>query len=106
MKRVCPQLIALILAAAAIDLAGATLAFTQERDSQQDFERCKSIPSDQARLDCLKKLLPNALSVEGAGAIWPLIKTRALTAGQMPFAIMRTADTAQSDPDLAGLMIR
>ena len=75
MARVCPQLKTLILAAAAIHLASVTLAFTQERDSVQDFERCKAIASDSARLDCLKKLRPNAWSdapTEGAGAVWPL----------------------------------
>jgi hypothetical protein len=59
-------------------MVGAILAFAQERDSGQDFERCKSIPSDQATLDCLKKLRPNALSdapAESAAALWPLIRT-------------------------------
>jgi hypothetical protein len=109
MKRVCPRLILLISTAAVIHLAGATLALTQERDSLQDFERCKAISSDQARLDCLKKLLPNALSdapTESAGAIWRLIRTPRPNGGPDAVAIMRTADTTQSDPDLAGLMIR
>jgi hypothetical protein len=90
-------------------MAGATLGFAQERDSQPDFERCKAIASDSARLDCLKKLLPNALSdapPDGAGAIWRLIRTPRPNGGPDAVAIMRTADTAQSDPDLAGLMIR
>jgi hypothetical protein len=57
-----PQLIPLIRAAGAIYVAGATFAVTQDLDSQ-DFERCKTIAPDQARLDCLKKLLPSALSM-------------------------------------------
>jgi hypothetical protein len=108
MKRVRQQLIPLIrviLAAGAIHLAGATLAFTQERDSLQDFERCQAIPSDQARLDCLKKLLPNDAPADSAVAIWRLIRTPRPNGGPDAVAIMRTADTTQSDPDL-GLMIR
>ena len=109
MARVCPQLKTLIRAAAAIHLAGATLALTQERVSQQDFERCKAISSDQARLDCLKKLLPKDLSdapIEDAAPSWRLIRTPRPNGGPDAVAIMRTADTTQSDPDLAGLMIR
>ena len=109
MTRVCAQSNPLIFAAAVISMAGATLGFAQERDSQQDFDRCKAIASDSARLDCLKKLLPNASSdapAESAGAIWRLIRTPRPNGGPDAVAIMRTADTAQSDPDLAGLMIR
>jgi len=106
MKRVCPQLILLIFTAAAIHLARATLAFTQERDSPQDFERCKAIASDQARLDCLKELLPNGAPTENPSAAWPLIRTPRPNGGPDAVAIVRTADSTQSDPDLAGLMIR
>ena len=103
--RIRPQLIPLILAAGAIYVAGATFAVAQDLDSQ-DFERCKTIAPDRARLDCLKKLLPKALSDDDSAAIWPLIRTPRPNGGPDAVAIMRTADTAQSDPDLAGLMIR
>ena len=109
MTRVCPQSNPLIFAAAVISMVGATLGFAQERDSQQDFDRCKAIASDSARLDCLKKLLPNALSdapLENASTIWRLTRTPRPNRGPDAVAIMRTADTTQSDPDLAGLMIR
>jgi hypothetical protein len=104
MMRIRPQSIPLILAGA-IYVAGATFAVAQELDSQ-DFERCKTIAPDRARLDCLKKLLPKALSDDDSAAIWPLIRTPRPNGGPDAVAIMRTADTAQSDPDLAGLMIR
>ena len=38
--------------------------------------------------------------------LWPLIRTPRPDGGGDALAIMRTADTTQSDPDLAGLMIR
>jgi hypothetical protein len=105
MRRIRTQLIPLIRAAGAIYLVGATVAVTQERDSQ-DFEHCKTIAPDRARLDCMKKLLPKPLSDDDNAAIWPLIRTPRPNGGPDAVAIMRTADTSQSDPDLAGLMIR
>ena len=67
------------------------------------------IANDQARLTCLKNLLPSASSGPAASAahdLWPLVRTPHPKGGPDAVAIMRTADTAQSDPDLAGLMIR
>ena len=106
MRRIRTQLIPLILAAGAIYVVGATFAVTQERDSQ-DFEHCKTIASDRARLDCMKNLLPKPLSDDDNAAIWPLIRTPRPNGGPDAVAVMRTVDTTtQSDPDLAGLMIR
>jgi hypothetical protein len=100
----------MILAAVGIHLLAMTVAASQAEPSA-DFESCKAIKDDQARLDCLKKLLPNAES--GSGPVrepredlWPLIKTPRPGGGGNAISVMRTADTSQSDPDLAGLMIR
>jgi hypothetical protein len=90
--------------------AGITPALPQETDSLRGFEACKAIPGDQARLDCLKKLLPesstDASSTEDGAAAWRLIRTSGPNAAADALAIMRTADTSRSDSDLAGLMIR
>ncbi len=99
-----------ILAAVGIHLVSTTVAHPQAGPSV-DFESCKAIKDDQARLNCFKKLLPNSGSGSAAAGepsedLWPLIKTPRPGGGGDAIAIMRTADTSQSDPDLAGLMIR
>ena len=101
--------ISLILSMALVYLFVTTSIFAQGRDVSQDFEKCKAIASDQARLNCLKDLLPNASSDPAASAAhdsWPLVRTPNPKGGPDAVSIMRTADTARSDPDLAGLMIR
>ena len=103
------ETISLILSMAITCLVGTTSVSAQERDISQDFEKCKVIANDQARLSCLKNLLPNASSGPAASAAhdsWPLVRTPHPMGGRDAVSIMRTADTAQSDPDLAGLMIR
>jgi hypothetical protein len=90
-------------------IVGTTSVFAQGHDVSQDFEKCKVIADDQARLNCLKNLIPNASSQPTASAtsdLWPMVRTPNPKGGPDAVAIMRTADTAQSDPDLAGLMIR
>jgi hypothetical protein len=77
----------------------------------EGFAKCKVIDDDQARLDCLKKLLappPAKPPAEGVQDQWPLVVTPPPpgSGGHEAVSIMRTADTARSDPDLAGLMIR
>jgi hypothetical protein len=86
---------------------GTASVFAQGHDISQDFEKCKVISDDQARLNCFKSLIPSASS-EASATIdsWPLVRTPNPKGGPPAVAIMRTADTAQSDPDLAGLMIR
>jgi hypothetical protein len=105
-----PRVVSTILAAAEICLAGTTLASAQAIDSLQGFEACKVITPDKARLDCLKKLLPkpspDTPMAEESLAAWRLIRTPRPNGGPDAVAIMRTADTTESDPDLAGLMIR
>jgi hypothetical protein len=86
-----------------------TLAFSQAASSD-GFETCRAINADQARLDCFKKLLNggagSAAVKESDNDPWPLIKTPRPGGGADAIAVMRTADTSQSDADLAGLMIR
>ncbi len=77
----------------------------------EGFAKCKVIDDDRARLDCIKKLLvaspPADSPAEGIQDRWPLVVTPPPPAGgREAVSIMRTADTARSDPDLAGLMIR
>jgi hypothetical protein len=92
-----------------LGILGATAAFAQGRDISPDFERCKVIADDQARLNCLKNLIPGTpadAADPAASDSWPLIRTPNPKGGPDAVAIMKTADTARSDPDLAGLMIR
>lgn len=103
------QAISLIFRTALFYLVGITSVFAQAHDVSQDFEKCKVIADDQARLSCLKNLIPGTSSDPPASAThdsWPLVRTPNPKGGPDAVAIMRTADTAQSDPDLAGLMIR
>jgi hypothetical protein len=78
----------------------------------EGFAKCKVTDDDQARLNCLKKLLASPPSAkppaEGLMDPWPLVVTPppAGGGGHEAASIMRTADTTRSDPDLAGLMIR
>ena len=103
------ELVSLILSLTLMCLAGTTSVSAQARDIFQEFEKCKVIANDQARLSCLKELLPKPSSEPAASVTddsWPLVRTPNPQGGPDAVAIMRTADTAQSDPDLAGLMIR
>ncbi len=94
-----------------IAVSVATVAFGQNQGAPGGFENCRILADDQARLDCFKQMLarpsPKASNAEDATMDhWRLIRTPDPRGGQDAVAIMRTADTAQSDPDLAGLMIR
>ena len=82
-----------------------TVAFAQDNGFSPDFERCRVIKNDQARLECLKSLLQQAPEPPPR-APWQFVRTRNPAGGADAVSIMRTADTKQSDPDLAGLMIR
>lgn len=79
-------------------------------DSPADFETCRVISENQARLDCLKRLVsPTPSEPTGnssAESPWPLVRTPRPGGGPGAISIMRTPDTLRSDPDLAGLMIR
>jgi hypothetical protein len=100
------QSILLILGTAVFYCGGTLFAVSQV---SQDFEKCKVIVNDQARLNCLKNLLPEDSINPSASPVrdlWPLVRTPHPQGGPEAVAIMRTADTAHSDADLAGLMIR
>jgi len=90
---------------------GVSTALAEPGSIADGFARCKVINDDQARLDCLKKLLasppPATPPAEGVVDRWPLVVTPPPPGGSHEaVSIMRTADTTRSDPDLAGLMIR
>jgi hypothetical protein len=91
-------------------LTGVVSASAQQPDISAGFAKCKTIADDQARLDCLKKLLPSSDPTPAPGQSlqdpWPLVVTPRSATGREAISIMRTADTTRSDPDLAGLMIR
>src|SRR5258708_33005973 len=94
--------ISLILSVALVYNAGTTAVFAQERDVSQDFEKCKMIANDQARLGCLKNLLPNGSSGSAASAAHDslsLVRPPHPKARRDAVAIMRTADTGHTDPD-------
>jgi hypothetical protein len=92
-------------------ISGACPALADPADPD-GFAKCKVIDDNQARLDCLKKLLGSAPAADSsAGSTsddrWSLVVTPPPAHGtREAVSIMRTADTTRSDPDLAGLMIR
>src|ERR1700754_462184 len=74
------------------------------------FDYCRAISEDQARLRCLQDLVAPAGQDSGAAArsdnAWPLKRTPNPSGGPEAVSVVRTANTAKSDPDFAGLMIR
>jgi hypothetical protein len=90
-------------------LGASSAGFAQSLERSSDFEKCKVIGNDQARLNCLKSLLPPpspGSTAPTAADQWQLVRTPHPKGGRDAVAIMRTVDTARSDPDLAGLIIR
>lgn len=74
-----------------------------------EFEKCRVLGDDQARLACLKNLLPKTTDEPARSTTsdsWPLVRTPHPRGGPDAVSIMHTADTTRSDPELAGLMIR
>ncbi len=90
-------------------LVGTAPVFSQGNDISNDFEKCKVIADNQTRLNCLKKLIPGTSADSAAPTAndsWPMVRTPNPKGGPDAVAITKMADTTQSDPDLAGLMIR
>src|ERR1700678_1888794 len=90
-------------------LAATPAVSAEKNDIYGEFEKCRVLGDDQARLACLKNLLPKTTDEPAkstAGDSWPLIRTPHPRGGPDAVSIMRTADTARSDPELAGLMIQ
>lgn len=86
-----------------------TTAISAERkdDIYVQFEKCRVLGDDQARLACFKNLIPkDEPATSTATDSWPLVRTPHPQGGPEAVSIMRTADTTRSDPELAGLMIR
>lgn len=91
----------------AIQCAVILPSWSQAGPAAEGFERCRTIANDDLRLRCLRDLL--AKEPERKGPVqpaWQLVRTPHPTGGADAVAIMRTADTGASDPDLAGAMIR
>jgi hypothetical protein len=93
----------------ALYLAATTTVIAEKSYSKVEFEKCRVLGDDQARLACLKNLLPK--TADGPDAShprdsWPMVRTPHPQGGPDAVSIMRTADTTRSDPELAGLMIR
>jgi hypothetical protein len=100
-------------------LLGALLAFgvngeapagnlAQLPGQDSDFERCRAIKEDSARLRCYEEALPNRADKQqpSVAGTWRLVRTPNPTGGADAISIIQTADISRSDLDLAGLMIR
>ncbi|MGA2126754.1 MAG: hypothetical protein ABSG76_11445 [Xanthobacteraceae bacterium] len=69
---------------------------------------CRAIVDSAERLRCFERALPagepqRAVALAGG---WRLVRTPSPRGEADAVSIMHTADTARSDPDLAGLMLR
>jgi hypothetical protein len=81
-----------------------------------NFERCRSIADDAARLRCYEAATANPAKappprtpgpVPGpATGPWRLVRTPNPVGGRDAVSVMKTADITKSDIDLAGLMLR
>jgi len=88
------------------NLAAIPVFSAEKNDIYAEFEKCRVLGDDQARLACLKNLLPKTTGESTASDSWPLVRTPHPRGGPDAISVMRTADTTRSDPELAGLMIR
>jgi hypothetical protein len=93
----------------AADTAEVELAFAQ---STTDFEHCRAIADDAARLRCLESATGKPRTNSGTRPLgseagtWRLVRTPNPSGGPDAISIMQTADTTRSDFDLAGLALR
>lgn len=105
--------------------AGAGPAIADGAISESDFNRCRAIADDAARLRCFEGIvsesssqsrstptpavmsapLPGPQTSQSMGN-WRLVRTRHPQGGKDAVSIMRAADFSTSDPDFAGLMLR
>ena len=86
--------------------------FAQPPGPDSNFERCRAITDDAARLHCYEEAtskpangLPPQTPGPGTGT-WRLVRTPNPAGGRDAVSIMKTADVMKSDIDLAGLMLR
>jgi hypothetical protein len=97
---------------AAVAMIDRDLALGQQTGQNSNFERCRAITEDAARLRCFenataKPATPAAPQTSKAGAgTWRLVRTKNPNGGKDAVSIMQTANIAKSDLDLAGLMLR
>jgi hypothetical protein len=73
----------------------------------QAIESCRAIPDSEARLRCYERAIGSAApaSRTAVPSAWRLIRTPHPQGGRDAVSVMRTADLARSDIDLAGLML-
>ena len=87
-------------------------AFGQQPGPDSNFERCRAIADDAARLRCYEaataKPAPSlpAPSPSLTTGPWRLARTPNPAGGPDAVFVMKTADVTKSDIDLAGLMLR
>jgi hypothetical protein len=93
-----------------IILAGGGHGLTQQAGKAVDFESCRAISDNAARLRCYESLIPSGKKAEQSAAElsggWHLVRTPNPQGGAAAVSVMHTADTARSDADMAGLMLR
>jgi hypothetical protein len=86
--------------------------FGQQPGPDSNFERCRSIADDAARLHCYEAETsqPSNRAPPTAGlapvAPWPLVRTPNPAGGRDAVSVLKTADITKSDIDFAGLMLR
>jgi hypothetical protein len=100
----------LAVAVVATMVAAATAMAQQGERNPADIapsaERCVGLPDGAARIACYQQALgPGAASSRPTDA-WRLVRSRDPRGGPDAVSMMRTADTAASDLDLAGVMLR
>ena len=76
-----------------------------------NFDRCRSIQDATVRLRCYEEASPALAPKPQPGAPeapggWRLVRTPNPAGGRDAISIMQTADTAKSDLEFAGLMLR
>jgi hypothetical protein len=79
-----------------------------------NFERCRAVGDDAARLRCYEDATspPQSSTEQPSRRLdldkgnWRLVRTPDLSSGRDVVSIMHTADIAKSDIDLAGILIR
>jgi hypothetical protein len=106
----CRVLLCLGMVAAVDTAVGQT--FGQQPRPESNFERCRSITDDAARLRCYEaetsQPLNRAPPTAGPATVgpWPLVRTPNPTGGRDAVSVLKTADITKSDIDFAGLMLR
>jgi len=100
----------LCLGPAAAGLTLPSRAIGQQTQGMSALEQCRSIKDDAARLHCYENMTAKpdsaAKSQSTETSAWPVVRTPNPAGGAEAVSIMQTADTARSDLDLAGVMVR